>query len=121
MTPANWIAVGALIVSLVMAVVNITNGNKAQKKDDKEGTEKATERTTGIMIALENIKNQLTRIENEINTVKQDNRENHDKLLIMEQSQKSEHKRLDAHEQRLNNIERQLRIAHYRDTDTGGE
>ena len=121
MTPANWIAIAALIVSLIMAVVNITNGNKAQKKEEREDTEKSTERTTGIMIALENIKNQLTRIENEINTVKQDNRENHDKLLIMEQSQKSEHKRLDAHEQRLNNIERQLRIDHFRDVDTEGE
>ena len=121
MTIANWLSLGALTVALFMAVINTTNTKKSQKKEEREDTEKSTERTTGIMIALENIKNQLTRIENEINTVKQDNRENHDKLLIMEQIQKSEHKRLDAHEQRLNNIERQLRIDRYRDVDTEGE
>ena len=121
MTIANWLSLGALAVALFMAVINTTNSSKAARKTEKEETEEETARTTGLMIALEGIKNQLTRIENEISTVNQDNRENHDKLLIMEQSQKSEHKRLDAHEQRLNNIERQLRIDHYRDVDTEGE
>ena len=121
MTPANWIAIAALAVSVFMTIVNTNKASKDNRASEREETAKETAHTTGIMIALENIKNQLTRIENEINTVKQDNKENHDKLLIMEQSQKSEHKRLDAHEQRLNNIERQLRIDHYRDVDTEGE
>lgn len=121
MTIANWLSLGALAVALFMAVINTTNSSKAARKTEKEETEEETARTTGLMIALEGIKNQLTRIENEISTVKQDNRENHDKLLIMEQSQKSEHKRLDMHEQRLNALERAVRADHYRDTDTEGE
>ena len=121
MNTGDWIAVAALLVSLFMAVVNTLNSSKTQKKAEKEKTREETAQTTGLMIALEGIKNQLTRIENEICTVKQDNKENHDKLLIMEQSQKSEYKRLDMHEQRLNALGRAARIDHFRDSDTEGE
>lgn len=116
MTPANYIAIAALLVSLVMMVVNTYNITKSQsraeqtnKEKDEQKVKEETAQQTGIMLALDNIKNTLSRIENEINTVRQDTKENHDKLIVMEQSFKSEHKRLDDHEKRLTSIEEQLR------------
>jgi peptidoglycan hydrolase CwlO-like protein len=98
-----------------MAVINTVNIARTQKRadeaDDDKTAQKAAERAeqqTGIMLALSNIEKQLTRIENEISTVRQDTRENHDNLLILEQSFKSEHKRLDAHEERINKLEERL-------------
>lgn len=109
MTPANYIAIVALLVSLVMLVVNTTNITKNQKRAEENDAKEETVQQTGIMLALDNIKNMLSRIENEINSVRQDTKENHDKLIVMEQSFKSEHKRLDDHEKRLASIEQQLR------------
>lgn len=112
MTPANYIAIAALLVSLVMMIVNSTNITKNQKKAAEDDVKQETAQQTGIMIALDNIKGMLSDIKSEINTVKQDTKENHDQLIIMQQSQKSEHKRLDGHEERLNNIEQELREKH---------
>lgn len=116
MTAANYIAIAALVVSLAMCIANIANiarnGTRAAKTDkekDEEDARKETAEQTGILIALDNIKSMLSDIKAEINSVKQDTRENHDKLLILEQSYKSEHKRIDEHEQRLNHIEEALR------------
>lgn len=116
MTTSNYIAIAALVVSLIMCIANITsiarNGTRAAKTDkekDEEDARKETAEQTGILIALDNIKSMLSDIKAEINSVKQDTRENHDKLIILEQSCKSEHKRIGEHEQRLNNIEEALR------------
>ena len=116
MTAANYIAIAALVVSLVVGIANVVNilrnGHRAAKKDREKGEEDARKEQaeqTGILIALDNIKSMLSDIKAEINSVKQDTRENHDKLIILEQSYKSEHKRIDEHEQRLNRIEEALR------------
>ena len=116
MTAANYISLGAMLISLVMMVVNTSsitkNQNRAEKrereKEEQKAKEEATQQTS-LMLALDNIKNTLSRIESEINTVKQDTRENHDKLIELEQSFKSEHRRLDQHEERLNAIEENVR------------
>lgn len=116
MTAANYIAIAALVVSLVVGIANVANilrnGHRAAKTDREKGEEDARKEQaeqTGILIALDNIKSMLSDIKAEINSVKQDTRENHDKLIILEQSYKSEHKRIDEHEQRLNRIEEALR------------
>lgn len=116
MTAANYIAIAALVVSLVVGIANVVNilrnGHRAAKTDREKGEEDARKEQaeqTGILIALDNIKSMLSDIKAEINSVKQDTRENHDKLIILEQSYKSEHKRIDEHEQRLNRIEEALR------------
>lgn len=109
MTLANYIAIAALVVSLVMMIVNTTNINKNQKRVEQSGDKEEAAKQTGIMIALDNIKSMLADIKAEINTIKQDTKENHDDILRIKESQKSEHKRLDGHEERLNNIEQELR------------
>ena len=113
MTPANYISLAALAISLIMMLVNVVNITKSQSRADQSEREKdEPAQQTSIMLALDNIKRSLTRIENEINTVRQDARENHDKLIMLEQSAKAEHKRLDRHDERLNAIEAVLRETH---------
>lgn len=119
MTPANYISIAALLVSLIMAVVNTVNISKNQKRAENVDSETLERRAreeqaaqTSLMLALNNIEKQLQKIENVINTVQADTRQNHDQLLILEQSLKSVHHRVDEHEQRLNDIEQALRTMH---------
>lgn len=119
MTPANYISIAALLVSLIMAVVNTVNISKNQKRAESVDSETLERRAreeqaaqTSLMLALNNIEKQLQKIENTINTVQADTRQNHDQLLILEQSLKSVHHRVDEHEQRLNDIEQALRTMH---------
>lgn len=116
MTPANYISIAALLVSLVMTVFNVYNGNKNQRRaedTDKEASEsRAREeqaQQTSLMLTLNNIEKQLQKIENTINTVQSDCRQNHDSLIVLEQSLKSMHKRIDEHESRINAIETAIR------------
>lgn len=119
MTPANYISIAALLVSLIMAVVNTVNISKNQKRAESVDSETLERRAreeqaaqTSLMLALNNIEKQLQKIENTINTVQADTRQNHDQLLILEQSLKSVHHRVDEHEQRLNDMEQALRTMH---------
>ena len=116
MTPANYISIGALIVSVIMAAVNIKNGGlnnkRAASADDEQRAQRAREdsaKDTQVMLTLNNIEKQLNKIDGAIDTVRQDTRDNHDKLLIALESQKSMHKRIDEHEQRINDLEQALR------------
>lgn len=116
MTPANYISLAALAISLVMMIVNTSNIKKTQGRASKADMEHEEQRIkedtvqqTAIQLSLNNIEKSLSRIENEINTVKKECQENHDQLLLLGASYKSEHKRIDEHEQRLNKIEAALR------------
>lgn len=112
------ISILALLVSLSMLIVNaanaIKNWHKANKSDDaarEQRVKEETEQQVSIMLALDNIKNMLAEIKQKINTVEKDTKDNHDEIIRMSESIKSEHKRLDNHEQRLNQIEETLRGA----------
>lgn len=116
MTPANYISIGALLVSCIMAFVNIKNGKLSNKRADSVEDEQRAQRAreeqakdTQVMLTLNNIEKQLNKIDGAIDTVRQDTRDNHDKLLIALESQKSMHKRIDEHEQRINDLEQALR------------
>lgn len=112
------ISICALVVSLAMMIINLVNAvknwSKANKNDDaarEQRVKEETEQQVGIMLALDNIKNMLAEIKQKINTVEKDTKDNHDEIIRMSESIKSEHKRLDNHEQRLNKIEETLRGA----------
>lgn len=116
MTAANWISVAALAVSLIMAGFNLITGSKTQKRAEDNEKETSESRLreeqaqqTSLMLTLNNIEKQLQKIENTINTVQTDCRQNHDQLIVLEQSLKSMHKRIDEHESRLNAIEAAVR------------
>lgn len=116
MTAGNYISIAALLVSLIMMYVTTSNNKKNQnraensdKKVDEKQIKEETAQQTSIMIALDNIKSMLGDIKAEVSSVKNDTKENHDNLIIVQQSLKSEHKRLDEHSERLKSIEEELR------------
>ena len=88
MTPANYISIGALLVSCIMAFVNIKNGKLSNKRADSAEDEQRAQRAreeqakdTQVMFTLNNIEKQLNKID----------------------------KRIDEHEQRINDLEQALR------------
>lgn len=109
MNVGNYIAIAALLVSVIMMLVNTKNITANQRKTEANDVKEETAQQTGIMIALDNIKGMLADIKQEINSIKQDTKENHDEIILIKASQKSEHHRLDTHEERINTIEQALR------------
>lgn len=116
MTAANYISLAALAISLVMMIVNTTNISKTQRRasnsdadTEEQRVKEEAARQTAMQLTLNNIEKSLNRIENEINTVKKDCKENHDKIILLNASYKSEHKRIDEHEERFNKLEEAIR------------
>lgn len=71
--------------------------------DKKEATE-----TTAVIVKLENISNDIKDIKNELRSVRKEVRELSDRTIITEQAVKSLHKRVDAHEERLQKLEEMM-------------
>lgn len=105
-TAANYIALASFIVALTVAIFNIAKARDERKREQqREAAQDAAEQTT-VLIELKSISNGISDIKAEINTVKQDTKENTHKLIALEQSLKSEHKRLDGMERRLEALEK---------------
>lgn len=105
-TTANYIALASLVVAITVATFNIAKARGDRKKEQqKEAAEDVAEQTT-ILIELKGISNGISDIKAEINTIKQDTKENALKLVELEQSFKSEHKRLDGIDRRLEALEK---------------
>lgn len=84
-------------VSLAFAVYSgIVNLKRNRSKDDKSD---ATEMTT-VIVKLENIGTGITEIKSEMNNVKNDIKENRERIIKIEESAKQAHKRLDSFEKR---------------------
>lgn len=83
-------------VSLAFAIYQgLTNMKRNQKADDKS---EASQLTT-VIVKLENIGTGITRIENEINNIKSDVKEDHERLIRTEESAKRANERMDLCEQ----------------------
>lgn len=82
------IAVLSLIVSSIVGYNAIRRAKTGEDKHD------ASEMTT-LIVKLENISNGVNEIKTEIRAVKQDLQELRERIVVVEQSTKSAHKRLD--------------------------
>lgn len=112
MTAANYISLAALTISVIMLFVNLGNSKRsadAHEENAQEKQEKKVAEQTTIQIALENIKDMLSDIKKDIRSVREDTKENKEAIIRMQESLKSEHKRLDEHDRRLGRIEEALR------------
>ena len=79
-------------ISVAFAVYfGISSKRRSQKTEDKQ---EATQMTT-VIVKLENIGNGITEIKSELCGVKKDAKEDHDKLIRVEESAKQAHKRID--------------------------
>lgn len=86
-------------LSLIFAVYSgVTSMKRSAKSDDKK---EATDLTT-VIVKLENISNGISEIKNEMGNIKIDMKDLRDRLIIVEQSSKQAHKRIDTLESRVN-------------------
>lgn len=69
----------------------LLNNRRTQKNEDKKEAAEAT----GMLVDLRNINNGVTRIENDLKTIREENKESRERLIIVEQSTKQAHKRID--------------------------
>ena len=90
-TPANGIQLTqiASVISCLIALIALWRNLRA---DNNTNVGQMTE----IAIKLENISNNTLEIKNEIKTVKQDIEKLRERVIIVEQSAKSAHKRIDG-------------------------
>ena len=79
----------SLVVAIVVAIVSIRRGNAT---DDKK---EASEMTT-LIVKLENINNGVNEIKSDMRNMRNDIQDLRDRLIIVEQSTKSAHHRLDG-------------------------
>lgn len=86
----------ALLISGVSVAFAVYFGIANMRRNSKKDTvEDATQLTT-VIVKLETINNGISEIKTEMRTVKSDIQELRDRLIIVEQSTKSAHHRLDG-------------------------
>lgn len=78
-------------------------GIKAHQRDDKKDNANVVTVITTVQVQLETIKDGICELKNEFKAAKEDIKELREKVVILEQSAKSAHHRLDEHEKRLEN------------------
>ncbi|MBR1732169.1 MAG: hypothetical protein IJ729_00270 [Alloprevotella sp.] len=79
----------SLAVAVIVAITNLRRNNAA---DDRRA---ATETTT-LIVKLENINNGVNEIKSDMRSMKSDIQDLRDRLIIVEQSAKSAHHRIDT-------------------------
>lgn len=90
----------ALLISGVSVAFGIYSGIVNLKRNKSNDDRKdATEMTT-VIVKLENIGTGIAEIKSEMTNVKNDNKENRERIIKVEESTKQAHKRLDLFEKR---------------------
>lgn len=69
----------------------LTSYRRAQRRDDQKEASEAT----SMFIKMENIGNGVNEIKSDIKMIKDENKESRERLIIVEQSAKQAHKRID--------------------------
>ncbi|MGM0217637.1 hypothetical protein [Enterococcus sp. AZ126] len=82
------LTVASICASIYFGLVNYRRNQKSE--DKKEAAE-----ATGMLVDLRNINNGVTRIENDLKTIREENKESRERLIIVEQSTKQAHRRID--------------------------
>lgn len=75
-----------------MCIINATNLKRSRSHDDKQAT---TELTT-LLVKLENINNGVNEIKSDMRNMNSELQSLRDRMIIVEQSSKSAHHRLDT-------------------------
>lgn len=86
----------ALLISLVSVGFAVYSGIANLKRNGKKDTAEDAAQLTTVIVKLENINTGITEIKAEMKNVKSDVQELRDRLIVVEQSTKSAHKRLDG-------------------------
>lgn len=81
----------SLLVAIVVAVANL-------RKDHEQSDRREASETTTLIVKLENINNGVNEIKSDMRNMRDDIQDLRDRLIIVEQSTKSAHHRIDTFE-----------------------
>lgn len=82
------ISVASFVITLIKTISDMKRGHKQEVQED-------TSQIASVLVKLENISEGIADIKKEINTIKNDVRDDHDRIIRLEESAKQAHKRID--------------------------
>ena len=86
----------AFLISLVSVCFSIYTGISNLKRNNKKDTVEDAAQLTTVIVKLENISTGVSEIKSEMKNVKDEVKDIRERLIIVEQSTKSAHHRLDG-------------------------
>jgi predicted nuclease with TOPRIM domain len=96
----------ALLISIVSVCFSVFFGLKNNKRSDTKDIEERVKENTRINMKLDNIASNTTEIKNEVSEMRKEINLHGDRIIKVEESVKSAHRRLDGLEKRLNGEEK---------------
>ncbi len=93
--PVNFSTIITIIISAASLITAVYVAISNSKKNDKQETKSDASEMTTVIVKLENIGNGITEIKSEMKTIKTDMKEDHDRIIRVEESAKQAHKRID--------------------------
>lgn len=91
----NFSTIITIIISAASLVTAVCVAISNSKKNYKQETKSDASQMTTVIVKLENIGNGITEIKSEMKTIKTDMKEDHDRIIRVEESAKQAHKRID--------------------------
>ncbi|MBO5143633.1 MAG: hypothetical protein J6C46_11710 [Clostridia bacterium] len=92
---ANFSTIITIIISAASLITAVYVAISNSKKNDKQETKSDASEMTTVIVKLENIGNGIAEIKSEMKTIKTDMKEDHDRIIRVEESAKQAHKRID--------------------------
>ncbi|MBN2884238.1 MAG: hypothetical protein JXN10_11965 [Clostridia bacterium] len=86
----------ALVISGISLVFGLYQGVSNLKRSEKSETRSNVSQLTTVIVKLENIGIGIARIESKMSTMEADFKEDHERLIKVEESSKQAHKRMDT-------------------------
>lgn len=92
----------AILISIVSVVFSIFFGMKNNKRTDTKDIEERVKQNTKINMKLDNINSTTQDIKSQLSSARSDIQKHNDKLIVLEQSCRQAHKRIDEIASRFN-------------------
>lgn len=86
----------AVVISIAGFLLNLVLGISTQKRGDKQETKSETTQLTTVIVKLENIGEGVSEIKSDMKNIKTDVQELRERVVKVEASVSSAHKRLDG-------------------------
>lgn len=96
----------ALILSILSVGFSIYFGIKNSKKSDAKDLEERVKANTTVNLKLDGIQESLDDIKEDVASIKRDIKQHNDRLIKVEESTKSAHKRLDDMQKVINDLKK---------------
>lgn len=85
----------ALVISIISVAFALYQGFSSMKRDRTNDDRNEASQLTTVIVKLENIGNGIVEIKNKLNNMEAEIREARERIVIVEESTKAAHKRMD--------------------------